>query len=87
LLVLDEPMQGIDIGAKREVARIIRKLADEGVSIVVGSTDAADLVGLCERVLVLNRGRLAAVAEGVDVAEERLTLMAANPETEEEPRA
>jgi ribose transport system ATP-binding protein len=87
LLVLDEPMQGIDIGAKHEVARIIRKLADEGVSIVVGSTDAADLVGLCERVLVLNRGRLAAVAEGVDVAEERLTLMAANPETEEEPRA
>jgi ribose transport system ATP-binding protein len=85
LLVLDEPMQGIDIGAKREIAQIVRGLADEGVSVVVGSTDVADLIGLCERVLVLNRGRLTAIAEGVEVAEERLTLLAANPENEEEP--
>jgi ribose transport system ATP-binding protein len=85
LLVLDEPMQGIDIGAKREIAQIVRNLADEGVSVVVGSTDAADLIGLCERVLVLNRGSLAAIAEGVEVAEERLTLLAANPDIEEEP--
>jgi ribose transport system ATP-binding protein len=85
LLVLDEPMQGIDIGAKREIAQIVRNLADEGVSVVVGSTDVADLIGLCERVLVLNRGRLAAIAEGVEVAEERLTLLAANPENEKEP--
>jgi ribose transport system ATP-binding protein len=83
--VLDEPMQGIDIGAKREIAQIVRNLADEGVSVVVGSTDVADLIGLCERVLVLNRGRLAAIAEGVEVAEERLTLLAANPENEKEP--
>ncbi|MBS1889196.1 MAG: sugar ABC transporter ATP-binding protein [Actinobacteria bacterium] len=85
LLVLDEPMQGIDIGAKREIAQIVRNLADEGVSVVVGSTDAADLVGLCERVLVLNRGELVAIAKGVEVAEERLTLLAANPDSEEEP--
>lgn len=85
LLVLDEPMQGIDIGAKREIAQIVRNLADEGVAVIVGSTDVADLIGLCERVLVLNRGHLAAVAEGVEVAEERLTMLAANPENEEEP--
>ncbi|MBS1862099.1 MAG: sugar ABC transporter ATP-binding protein [Actinobacteria bacterium] len=83
LLVLDEPMQGIDVGAKREIAQIVRNLADEGVSVLVGSTDAADLVGLCERVLVLNRGELVAIAAGAEVAEERLTLLAANPDGEE----
>jgi ribose transport system ATP-binding protein len=83
LLVLDEPMQGIDIGAKREVAQIVRDLADEGVAVVVGSTDAADLVGLCDRVLVLNRGSLAATATGTGITEERLTMSAANANNEE----
>ncbi|MGE0066754.1 MAG: sugar ABC transporter ATP-binding protein [Solirubrobacterales bacterium] len=83
LLVLDEPMQGIDIGAKREVAQIVRDLADEGVAVVVGSTDAADLVGLCDRVLVLNRGSLAATASGAEITEERLTIFAANANDEE----
>jgi ribose transport system ATP-binding protein len=84
LLVMDEPMQGIDVGAKREVANIIRDLADGGVSVLIGSTDAADLVGLCERVLVLSRGSLVAVVSGDEITEERLTMLAANAHTEEQ---
>jgi ribose transport system ATP-binding protein len=78
LLVLDEPMQGIDVGAKSEIAQIVGKLADEGVSVLVGSTDSADLVGLCDRVLVLNRGELVGIAEGEAITEEGLTKTATN---------
>jgi ribose transport system ATP-binding protein len=75
VLVLDEPTQGVDIGAKNEIAAIITGLAERGVAIVVGSSDFDELVGLCDRVLVLNRGDLVADVPRRQLSEARLTLL------------
>ena len=75
VLVLDEPTQGVDIGAKHEIGQIIRRLADEGVAVLVGSSDFEELVPLCDRALVLSRGRLVADVSRDELSEERLTLL------------
>jgi ribose transport system ATP-binding protein len=75
LLVLDEPTQGVDIGAKHEIAAIIEALAGRGVAIVVASSDFDELVRLCDRVLVFNRGDLVADVPRPQLSEARLTLL------------
>ncbi len=59
VLILDQPTRGVDIGAKAEIYRIIRGLADRGVAILMISEDLPEFLGLCDRVLVMRRGRLA----------------------------
>ena len=60
VLILDEPTRGIDVGAKAEVHRIIAELADEGVSILVISSELPEILGLSDRVLVMHDGQLTA---------------------------
>jgi ABC-type sugar transport system ATPase subunit len=57
MLLLNDPTRGIDVGAKAEVHGVIRELAAEGVAILVWSSEADELLGLCDRIVVLNRGR------------------------------
>ena len=72
VLLLNEPTRGVDVGAKVEIYQLIRQLADEGVSIVVSSSDAPELVALADRCLVLNGGRVNALLAGKDVTEPRI---------------
>ena len=60
LLLLDEPTQGIDVGAREQIFAMLRQLAAGGAGIICASTDHDQLAQLCDRVLVLNRGRLVA---------------------------
>jgi ribose transport system ATP-binding protein len=60
LLVLSEPTRGIDVSAKAEIYGLVRRLADGGGAILFVSTEAEELAGVCDRVLVLRRGRLIA---------------------------
>ncbi len=60
VLVLDEPTRGVDIGAKREIYALIRRLADEGRALVVISSELVELIGLCHGVAVMRAGRLQA---------------------------
>ena len=64
ILLLDEPTQGVDIGAKVQLHREVLAAAAEGVAVVVSSSDAEELVALCHRVLVLRKGRMAADLRG-----------------------
>jgi len=59
VLLLDEPTQGVDVGAKSDIHRLILELAAQGTAIVISSADSDDLVALCHRVLVMSRGELA----------------------------
>ncbi|WP_437773410.1 sugar ABC transporter ATP-binding protein [Arthrobacter sp. KNU40] len=77
VLLLDEPTQGVDALAKQEIANIIRALAAEGRAVVLASTDFEEFVGLCDRVVVLDRGRLVAEATGEEISEEHLALLCA----------
>jgi len=60
LLILSEPTRGIDVSAKAEIYALVRKLADEGSAILFASTEVEELAGVCDRVLVMRRGRIAA---------------------------
>jgi ABC-type sugar transport system ATPase subunit len=57
VLLLNDPTRGIDVGAKAEVHAVVRELADEGVAVLVWSSDADELLSLCDRVIVLREGR------------------------------
>ncbi|HEY5333537.1 MAG TPA: sugar ABC transporter ATP-binding protein [Solirubrobacterales bacterium] len=84
LLVLDEPTQGVDAGAKREIGEVILELAGAGVGIVLCSSDYAELASLCNRVLILDRGRVAAVISEGSLSEDRLTAATATVTNDEE---
>ncbi|MGE8366667.1 sugar ABC transporter ATP-binding protein [Cupriavidus sp.] len=59
VLILDEPTRGVDIGAKSEIYRLINALAESGVAILMISSELPEVVGLCDRVLVMREGALA----------------------------
>ncbi|MDU5105926.1 multiple monosaccharide ABC transporter ATP-binding protein [Clostridium sp.] len=58
ILILDEPTRGIDVGAKYEIYKIINDLADSGKSILVISSELPEILGICDRVYVMNAGRI-----------------------------
>lgn len=60
LFILDEPTVGVDIGAKVEIYQLIERLAAEGAGVIVSSSDPAELLGICDRIVVLVRGRVVA---------------------------
>src|SRR5712692_4959130 len=72
ILVANEPTQGVDVGARAEIYRILREVAARGVPVVVASSDTKELEGLCDRVIVMSRGQTVATLEGNAVTEERI---------------
>jgi ABC-type sugar transport system ATPase subunit len=76
VLILDEPTRGIDVGAKVEVYRIIRRLASEGAAILIVSSELLELIGLCDRIAVMRTGQLTGVVDRPDFAQERLMSLA-----------
>jgi len=64
VLLLDEPTRGIDVGARAEIYRLIGELTTGGLAVVLVSSDLPELLGLSHRVVVLNRGRIAATLDG-----------------------
>ncbi len=76
LLLADEPTQGVDVGARAEIYTILREVADSGVPVVVASSDAKELEGLCDRVVVMSRGHVVETLAGDDTTEERMVRAA-----------
>jgi ribose transport system ATP-binding protein len=66
VLILDEPTRGVDIGAKSEIYRLIDDLAKAGVGIIVISSELPEVIGVCDRVLVMREGRIAGEVGGPD---------------------
>jgi len=77
IFLLDEPTRGIDVGAKVEVYRLINALAERGAAILVVSSDMLELLGLCDRVLVMRTGRIAGMVAKADFSQERIMSLAA----------
>ena len=72
ILVADEPTQGVDVGARAEIYRILRDVSAGGVPVIVASSDFLELEGLCDRVLVMSRGICVAELTGAAVTEEAM---------------
>jgi ribose transport system ATP-binding protein len=58
VLILHEPTQGVDVRAKMDIFRIIDELATQGVATIIISTEIRELIGICDRILVMNSGKL-----------------------------
>jgi ribose transport system ATP-binding protein len=71
-LLIDEPTQGVDAKARFDIYRAIRAKAEQGVACVINSSDAMELAGLCDRVLVFSRGRIIRALEGSEITEESI---------------
>jgi ABC-type sugar transport system ATPase subunit len=76
VLVLDEPTRGVDVGARQEIYRIIRELADEGVAIVLVSSDLPEILAICERVIVMHEGRVTGVLNASELSEAKVMYYA-----------
>ena len=74
ILVLDDPTQGVDVGAKAAIHRLLLDVAASGTAVILCSVEADDLVGLCDRVLVLRDGRVVAELADDEVSEHQLLL-------------
>ena len=72
ILIADEPTQGVDVGARAEIYRILRDASTGGVPVVVASSDAKELEGLCDRVIVMSRGQVVEELIGPEITEERI---------------
>lgn len=58
ILILDEPTRGIDIGAKVEIHKLLDRLAEQGVAIIIISSELEEVLGMSDRILVMNEGRI-----------------------------
>ncbi|WP_346354342.1 multiple monosaccharide ABC transporter ATP-binding protein [Azotosporobacter soli] len=72
VLMLDEPTRGIDVGAKYEIYKVINSLADEGKAIIVISSEMPELLGICDRIYVINEGEIVGELEKAEFSQERI---------------
>jgi ribose transport system ATP-binding protein len=72
LLLAEEPTQGVDVGARAEIYRILRQVADAGASVVIVSSDIRELEGLCDRVVVFSSGQVVTELRGDRVREDAI---------------
>lgn len=76
VLLLDEPTAGIDIGARTDILLLVRGLADEGLPVILVSSEFEELLAICDRILVMRDGRVIGEADPNETSETDLTLMA-----------
>ena len=81
VLILDEPTRGIDVGAKYEIYCIIEELARAGKSIIMISSEMAELIGMSDRVMVMCDGRVTGFIDGKDATQENIMELATQFET------
>lgn len=76
VIIFDEPTRGIDVGAKSEIYRLMRGLADAGVAVLMISSDMEEVIGVSDRVAVMHEGRIAGILERAQCSEENILRLA-----------
>ncbi|MFB2555619.1 ATP-binding cassette domain-containing protein [Herbiconiux liangxiaofengii] len=76
IVVADEPTQGVDVGARLEIYKILREVSASGIPVVVASSDAKELEGLCDQVIVMSRGNAVGTLVGDEITETRIVQSA-----------
>ncbi len=76
IMILDEPTRGIDVGAKAEIYKLMRALADRGVAVVMISSDMEEILGVSDRVAVMHEGRISGFLERSEFSEQRVMRLA-----------
>ena len=76
VVLMDEPTRGIDVGAKTQIYHLLRRLASDGVGVLMISSELPEIVGVCDRVVVMYEGRLCGILEGGAINEKSIIQMA-----------
>ena len=76
MLILDEPTRGIDVGAKAEIYRLIDELANDGLAIMLISSELSEILGMCDRIYVMQAGRITGQLSGAEATEEKVLALA-----------
>lgn len=76
VLILDEPTRGIDVGAKYEIYKIICDFAKRRVAIVMISSEMPEIIGMCDRVMVMSNGRVTGELEKEEITQEKIMTLA-----------
>ena len=76
VMIFDEPTRGIDVGAKAEIYRLMRGLADAGVAVLMISSDMEEVIGVSDRIAVMHEGRISGILERADFTEENVLTLA-----------
>ena len=84
VVVIDEPTRGIDIGAKQQIYRFIAQLAAEGRSVIVISSEMAELIGICHRIIVMRNGRVVGEVAGEAMTEHAIVVLATGVDAQAE---
>ncbi|RRY11699.1 sugar ABC transporter ATP-binding protein [Brucella anthropi] len=82
IVIIDEPTRGIDVGTKEQIYQFIANLADEGKSIIVVSSEMPELIGICDRIVVMREGRIAGEVTGDRMTEHDIVVLATGVEAE-----
>ncbi|WP_176072966.1 sugar ABC transporter ATP-binding protein [Brucella intermedia] len=83
IVIIDEPTRGIDVGTKEQIYQFIANLADEGKSIIVVSSEMPELIGICDRIVVMREGRIAGEVSGDRMTEHDIVVLATGVEAED----
>jgi ribose transport system ATP-binding protein len=84
VILVDEPTQGVDIGARMEIYKVLREAARSGTAVIVVSSDAAEVAGLCDRVMIFSRGQIVKELGGASVSENNITSAVLTATTQRE---
>ncbi len=76
ILIIDEPTRGIDVGVRLEIYRILRQLCSEGVGVIVISSDLPEILGLCDRVIVMAEGEITGSLDAAHMSEDAVMSLA-----------
>ncbi|WP_137151886.1 sugar ABC transporter ATP-binding protein [Devosia sp. FKR38] len=76
MIIFDEPTRGIDVGAKAEIYRLMRELADAGVGVMMISSDMEEVIGVSDRIVVLREGEVAGALDRADFSEHNVLKLA-----------
>ena len=77
VLLLDEPTRGIDVGAKYEIYQLILDLANKGKTVIMVSSEMPELLGVCDRIVVMSGGRVAGEVDARNTSQEEIMTLAA----------
>jgi len=84
VLIMDEPTRGIDVGAKTEVHSLMSQLAQEGVGIIMISSELPEILAMSDRILVMSEGRITAILDREEATQEKIMTYASGEEVIEE---
>jgi ABC-type sugar transport system ATPase subunit len=72
VIIMDEPTRGVDIGAKFEIYQLMRRLTEEGIAILMISSELPEILGLSDRILVMSEGRIVVELDHAEASEEKI---------------